>query len=170
MSQKEQELLNKIENKFDIDGKVQRERRIWIKVDNENLVNICKWLQDKGFIHLSSISATDWNEENKFDITYHTWSYDDNVLVTVKTEIDRDDPKVDSVEPVWKENAQIHERELHELFGIDFEGNEDLVPLFLEDWTGPPPFRKDFDWREFVRDEFYDEENERERVYFDRSG
>lgn len=53
MSQKEQELLNKIENKFDIDGKVQRERRIWIKVDNENLVNICKWLQDKGFIHLS---------------------------------------------------------------------------------------------------------------------
>ncbi|MFW6375789.1 MAG: NADH-quinone oxidoreductase subunit C [Thermoplasmatota archaeon] len=170
MSQKEQELLDKIENIFDIDGKVQRERRIWIKVNNENPVEICEWLRDEGFIHLSSISATDWNEEDKFEITYHTWSYDDSLLVTLKTEIDRDNPKVDSVQPVWKENAQIHERELHELFGIDFEGNEDLAPLFLEDWTGPPPFRKDFDWREFVRDEFYNEENERERVYFDRSG
>lgn len=170
MSSKEQEILDKIEKRFDIDGMIQRERRVWLKIDSENLVDLCKWLRDTGFIHLSSISATDWPENNIFEITHHIWSYDDNMLVTVKTEIDRDDPKVDSVEPVWKENAQIHERELHELFGIDFEGNEDLAPLFLEDWTGPPPFRKDFNWREFVRDEFYDEDNERESVYFERSG
>ena len=69
--------------------------------------------------------------------------------------------------PVWYENAQIHEREIHELFGVKFEGNQDLSPLFLENWEGPDPFRKDFNWREYVRDKFYDKKNEREKVYYD---
>ena len=36
---------------------------------------------------------------------------------------------------------------------IVFDGNKNLTPLFLEDWDGPPPFRKDFNWREYVRGE-----------------
>jgi len=56
---------------------------------------------------------------------------------------------------------------MHELFGVEFEGNQDLAPLFLEDWDGPPPFRKDFDWRDYVREREYDKENERERAYWD---
>ena len=118
-------------------------------------------------MHLSAISVTDWVEKGKYELTYHLWSYEDKMLVTVKTKIDRDRPVIDSVAPIWKENAQIHERELHELFGVDFKGNSDLSPLFLEDWSGPPPFKKDFDWREYVRKEFYDRENERERVYYE---
>ena len=43
------------------------------------------------------------------------------------------------------ENAAMHERETWEMFGIKFRGNRMLKPLFLEDWRGPPPFRKDFD-------------------------
>jgi NADH:ubiquinone oxidoreductase subunit C len=37
----------------------------------------------------------------------------------------------------------------------------------LENWEGPNPFRKDFNWREYVRNKFYDKKNEREKVYYD---
>ena len=39
--------------------------------------------------------------------------------------------------------------------------------LFLEDWEGPPPFRKDFDWGKYVREKYYNKKNERENIYFE---
>jgi len=167
MDTKETGLLDEIKSKFKVDGRVQREQRIWISTDGSKLMEVCKWLKDGGFTHLSAISATDWLKDGKYELTYHLWSYDDNILVTVKTKIDRKNPSIDSAVPVWEENAQIHERELHELFGVKFKGNPDLSPLFLEDQEDVHPFRKDFNWREHVREKFYNKENEREAVYYD---
>ena len=167
MVTKEVELLNEIKSKFKIDGRVQREKRIWVSTDVNKLIEMCKWLKERGFVHLSAMSVTDWLNEGNYEITYHLWSYDDKMLVTVKTKIKRNNPSIYSVTSIWEENAQIHERELHELFGVKFKGNQDLSPLFLEDWDGAPPFRKDFDWREYVKEKFYNKENEREAVYYD---
>jgi NADH-quinone oxidoreductase subunit C len=167
MTKKETKLLGEIKTKFKINGRIQREHRIWVTINANKLIEICKWLKEKGFVHLSAISVTDWLEKGKYELTYHLWSYDDLILVTIKTNINRSKPEIDSVSSIWSENAQIHERELHELFGVKFNGNKDLVPLFLENWQGPAPFRKDFCWRDYVRKEFYDKENQRERVYYD---
>jgi NADH-quinone oxidoreductase subunit C len=164
---KEDKFVEDISTKFKVVGKVQRERRVWVTIDKNNLIALCDFVKELGFEHLSAISVTDWPEEGTFELTYHLWSYSKKILLTVKTKLNRANAIVDSVVPIWKENAQIHERELHELFGVKFEGNEDLTPLFLEDWDGPPPFRKDFDWREYVRQECYDQTNERERAYYD---
>jgi NADH-quinone oxidoreductase subunit C len=167
MTKKETALLDEINTKFKTNGRIQREHRIWVSINVNKLIEICKWLKEKGFVHLSAISVTDWLEKREYELTYHLWSYDNKMLVTVKTSINRNKPIVESVSPIWGESAQIHERELHELFGVNFKGNKDLLPLFLENWQGPAPFRKDFDWREYVRKEFYDKENKREVVYFD---
>ena len=167
MDTKETELLDEIKSKFKVNGRIQREQRIWISTDENKLMEVCNWLKDRGFTHLSAISATDWLEDGMYELTYHLWSYDDKILVTVKTKIDRENPSIDSVTPIWKESAQIHERELHELFGVKFKGNPDLSPLFLEDQEDVHPFRKDFNWREHVREKFYNKENEREAVYYD---
>ena len=167
MGTKETELLDEMESKLEVDGRIQRARRIWVSTDKNKLMKTLNWLKDRGFVHLSAISVTDWLEEGRYELTYHLWSYDDEILVTVKTKIDRESPAIDSVTPIWNESAQIHERELHELFGVKFKGNPDLSPLFLEDWDELPPFRKDFDWREYVREKFYDKKNEREKVYYD---
>jgi len=167
MDTKEAEMLDEIKSKFKVDGRVQRKQRIWVSTDKNKLIEMCNWLKDHGFVHLSAVSVTDWLDEKNYELTYHVWSYDDNILVTVKTKIGRKNPAIDSVTPIWKESAQIHERELHELFGVKFKSNPDLSPLFLEDWEGVPPFRKDFDWRNYVRKEYYSKENERERVYYD---
>ena len=165
--EKGSDILEKINQKFNIKGEQKGNQRIWVSVDKEKLVKVCNWVKDQGFVHMSAISVTDWLDEGTYEVVYLVWSYTDKVLLGIKTRIDRDNPIIDSVLPVWKESAQIHERELHEMYGVVFEGNPDLAPLFLEDWEGPPPFRKDFDWREYVREEYYDKENVREGVYFD---
>ena len=130
-------------------------------------MDLCSYSREIGFEHLSSISVTDWLDDGKYEITYHLWSYTDKILITLKTKIDRKNPSIASVDSIWGGSAQIHERELHEFFGVIFEGNDDLSPLFLEDWDGLPPFRKDFNWREYVKDEYYDKQNEREKSYWD---
>jgi NADH-quinone oxidoreductase subunit C len=167
MSKKETELLAEIKTKFKADARVQKEQRIWIKTDSNKLIDICKWIKEQGFVHLSAISVTDWLEKGIYELTYHLWSYDDKILITIKTSINRKNPAIESVTSIWDESAQIHERELHELFGVKFEGNRNLSQLFIEDWQGPAPFRKDFNWREYVRDEFYDKEKERVKAYYE---
>jgi len=167
MTKKENMLLDEINTEFKTEGRIQREHRIWLSINVNKLIEICKWLKEKGFVHLSAISVTDWLEKGVYELTYHLWSYDDKILITIKTKISRKKPVIESVIPIWQENAQIHERELHELFGVKFTGNPDLSSLFLENWQGPAPFRKDFNWRDYVRKEFYNKKNEREKVYYD---
>ena len=164
--EKESGIERQLASELNIKGEIRRERRVWATVDERMLVKICKWAREHGFEHLSTISVVDWVAEKSYELSYHLWSYKDGVLLTLKTRIDRESPAIDSVSPIWNKSAQIHEREIHELFGVIFETNEDLAPLFLEDWQGPPPFRKDFNWREYVRSEYYDRKNERERSYY----
>jgi NADH-quinone oxidoreductase subunit C len=161
------EILDKIASEFNLECKVRRRGRIWLDAPTEGFVDLCKWLKEQGFKHLSAISAIDWPGEGTYQLAYHLWSYQHKVLITLKVKIDRQNAVMHSVTDVWDGSAQAHEREIHELFGVKFEGNSNLTPLFLEDWEGLPPFRKDFDWREYVGGKYYDRENERERVYYD---
>jgi len=160
-------LIEKINTDLKIKATIQRQKRIWINIKENNLIKTCNWLKKQGFDHLSAISVTDLIEEEKFEITYHLWSYQNKILLTIKTKIDRKKPVIQSVIPIYNENAQIHERELHELFGVKFQGNPDLTPLFLEDWHNTPPFKKDFNWRDYVKKDLYDKKNERETAYYD---
>jgi len=144
-----------------------RERRLWVEINPANIVDACMKVQKIGFEHLSTISAVDWLEEGRFELVYHLWSYQYNTLLSIKTKIDRKKPSISSINSIWDTYAETCEREIHELFGIDFKGNKNLIPLFLEDWEGPPPFLKDFNWREFTMKEHYKEDNPREKVYFE---
>lgn len=166
-NKRQTELLEQICSDFEVQERKQTHKRLWVSIDKRILMDILERTKKAGFNHCSAISATDWPEEEIYELTYHLWSYTDKVLLTVKTGIDRKEPTVESVVPLWSGSAQIHERELHELFGIEFINNPHLEPLFLEDWEGPSPFKKDFDWRDYVREEHYDREDEREKVYWD---
>ncbi|HDK26653.1 MAG TPA: NADH-quinone oxidoreductase subunit C [Candidatus Atribacteria bacterium] len=164
---KEKTILEKIKRKFGREGTIQRAHRVWISIDKEELLDWAKWLRQEGFIHLSAISVSDWLEEKKYKVAYLLWSFEDNILLVLNTKIDRENPVIDSIIPLWGNNAQAHERENWEFFGINFKGNPNLIPLFTENWQGAPPFGKDFNWQEYVRDEYYNKENKRERGYYE---
>lgn len=133
---------------------VSEDKRISLLVKKEEFYQILSQLKDAGFNHLSDVTAVDYIDEQEFELIYHLWSHREKIRAMVKVRIPREVPTIRSVADLWT-GAQIHEREDHELFGINFEGNPNLSPLFLEDWEEIPPFRKDFDTRKYVKEKYY---------------
>jgi NADH-quinone oxidoreductase subunit C len=124
-----------------------------IEVSKEDYLRLAARLRDKGFGRLLTVSAVDWTEAGTYEVYFLVHNLNENVYIKVTTSIQRDNPEVQSLSAIWP-NAAMHEREVWELFGIHFDGNAMLRPLFLEDWVGPPPFTKDFNWREYVKKNF----------------
>ncbi|NHC16010.1 NADH-quinone oxidoreductase subunit C [Motilibacter deserti] len=63
--------------------------------------------------------------------------------VLLRTLADRSAPQVPSLVDLFA-GAAWHEREAHEMFGIDFAGHPGLRPLLLPDGFDGHPLRKDF--------------------------
>ena len=63
--------------------------------------------------------------------------------IFLKADLAEDDLTVDSWLPVYP-GANWHEREAHEMFGIDFHGHPNLVALYLPTGFEGHPLRKDF--------------------------
>ena len=61
----------------------------------------------------------------------------------LRTRVDRDAATVPCLCDVYA-GAGWHERETHEMFGIDFAGHDSLDPLLLPDGFDGHPLRKDF--------------------------
>ena len=127
----------------------------YLKVSKLNYLIVAKYLKDHGFDRLLTVSAVDWIEQEKFEVYFIVHKLRGNLYVKVTTEIPRNNPVIPSLSELWP-NAAVHERETWELFGISFEGNKFLKPLFLENHFEIPPFRKDFDWREYVRKAYFE--------------
>jgi NADH-quinone oxidoreductase subunit C len=94
------------------------------------------------FKYLRCLSGVDHGEQG-LEVVYQLYSFTRKHSVTVKARIPQEEPRVASVTPIWR-GADWHEREAAEMFGIEFEGHPNLVPLLLpEDMTDHHPLRKD---------------------------
>ncbi len=61
---------------------------------------------------------------------------------------------MESVHDIWPTTAT-YQRELHEMFGIDFPGSPRLEEDFiLEGWHDIPPYRREFDTKKFSEENF----------------
>ena len=81
--------------------------------------------------------------EPRFELNYHLVSIPKRLKVRLRVKLSGDDPVVDSLVPVWP-GANWLEREIFDLFGIQFTGHPDLRRILLpEDWEGYP-LRKDY--------------------------
>lgn len=135
--------------------RVVRERRIVGTIPADRVHQFGSMLRDRvGVEHLSAISCVDWIAEGQFELVYHFWSYRDSCLVMAKTRIDRDRPHMPTMTDLWQP-AKFFERDIHEMFGVVFDGNEDLEKYILTEWSGPPPMRKDFVTRSFAHEHFH---------------
>ncbi len=113
-----------------------------IRPDHLNAVaRLLKGEEEIGMDMLLSISGVDYPES--ITVVYHIFSIKNNHSLVLKVDLPRDNPKVDTVENVWKA-ANWHERETYDLFGVVFEGHPDLRRILLpDDWEGHP-LRKDY--------------------------
>ena len=75
----------------------------------------------------------------------HSMKYKHKIEVYIQ--ISKSEPKVPSVEQIWR-IADWFEREIYDMYGIEFEGHRDLRRILLpSDWEGFP-LRKDYKFPE----------------------
>ena len=105
------------------------------------------------FGHMSHMSVVDWLEDNELELVWILWSYEEKIQLFARTRIPRENPSFITTQKLWRQ-AHTYEREFHELYGVDYEGHNELTDFVLEDWDGPPPMRRDFDTVAFVNERF----------------
>lgn len=92
--------------------------------------------------HLFCLTCIDW--KTHLTMVYHLSSTAHRQTVVVKMDLDRNDPMIDTVCDLWR-TAEFHEREVYEMFGVQFKGHPDLRRLILTDDFNGYPLRKDFE-------------------------
>jgi NADH-quinone oxidoreductase subunit C len=101
-----------------------------------------KFNEQLGFDYLSELHGTDF--QTHMEVYVHLYSYKKNQSVALKVKIDRDNPEIDSLVPLWP-GANWPECEAYDLLGIRFKGHPNLIRIFLgENWVGHP-LRKDYE-------------------------
>ena len=160
-------MINKLKQKLlsdfnDIQVNIPEDNRMIVNTKKESLLSLLSYLKNMGFNHFAMLSCVDWIDENEFELIYILSAYPENdeqyqdiekKNIILKTRISREKAKFITIIDIF-ENAEPYEREIHEMFGIHFEGHPRLTPLMLERDYKIPPFRKDFDTNEYVKNTF----------------
>lgn len=115
-------------------------------------VDVADWLTFAGqlrhqeallFDYLFCLTCVDW--KTHLTMVYHLSSTKHRHNMVVKVKLDRNKPEIETVSYIWR-TAEFHEREVYEMFGVNFLNHPDLRLLILPDgWEGKNPLRKDFD-------------------------
>jgi NADH-quinone oxidoreductase subunit C len=101
-------------------------------------------LREQGYRFLSSLHGVDYYpEEPRLGVLYELLDMDRIDRVTVKLRVHTDKPVVDSVVELFP-TADFQEREVYDMFGVQFDGHPDLRRILMpEDYEGFPQ-RRDF--------------------------
>ena len=116
----------------------------YLSVDRSLIPDILRLLRDEEqFDYCVDITAVHYpKREKQFDVVWILYSFPRNERVRVKTQI-ADGASISSSVSIWP-TANWLEREVYDMFGIQFDGHPDLKRILLPDgWKGYP-LRKDY--------------------------
>ena len=115
-------------------------------VKAEQIIDALTLLRDvHHFELLSALTAVDYYPQNapRFHVIYQLTSVSKNLSVQLRVPVNGDQPKVPTAANVYKVGLW-RERELLDMFGIEFEGHPDPRRILMPDGTEGHPLRKDF--------------------------
>jgi NADH-quinone oxidoreductase subunit C len=118
-------------------------RRLTASVPVERVKAVLRASRDDlGCRHLSAMSGVDSGPT--LGVVYHL-SARGGFVLSIRTAVPRDAPRMPTVTDIFP-GANMYEREIHDLFGITFEGHPDPRRMLLtEEWPADVyPLRKDF--------------------------
>ncbi len=146
-------MLNAIKNNFATDDIITKRSDLYkVNVVKERVFELIAFIGNNyDYKTLNAITCTDWIEDEHFAITYILTTIDRKSTFMVQTMINRNEAHINSLVNEFAQ-AEIMERDLAEMYGIDFVGNENLIELSLENWIHTPPLRREFDTLEFVNE------------------
>lgn len=122
----------------------------WARIHRDALVDVCYFLRDHEdfrFDYLRDLCGMDNLNyapyEERFQVVYQLYSLTHQGLLRLKVDCPEEDPRVDSVVPVWAA-ADWQEREAFDMYGIRFRGHPDLRRILMPEDYDYHPQRKDF--------------------------
>ena len=137
-----QDLKNIIENNFP--ETINNFSLDWVEIPIANYLEIITWMKNEPKIdaaQLSNITGVDMIDS--FEIHLHLQSLDLKKLYSMKVILDRENPVIPSLCDLYI-GANLQEREIFDLLGINFDGHPDLRRIFLWEGFAGHPLRKDF--------------------------
>ncbi|MBS4044023.1 MAG: NADH-quinone oxidoreductase subunit C [Chitinophagaceae bacterium] len=95
------------------------------------------------FDYLFCLTCVDF--KSHLTMVYHLSSTTFHHSVVIKSKLDIANPQIETLSNLYR-TAEFHEREVYEMFGVNFLNHPDLRLLILPDgWEGKNPMRKDFE-------------------------
>jgi len=132
--------VNKLQGALNLDKsaiKLMPMNETEIAISKRQLVLAVKTILKSGIWHLSAITCQQL--EDDFILLYHFWKSNG---LSLRIKLEDKDPQIDSICSLIP-GAEYYEREAREMFGIEFLGLPNPVPLLLpDDWQGGYPMRK----------------------------
>jgi len=125
-----------------------------------------EWLLVEGIDYCSNVTGVDYlerevkekitnddgetetvtkTEPGRIDVVYHLYSIRDKTgPLVLKQRTTREGAEVVSLTPVWR-SCELQEREVYDLFGVNFKGHPDLRRILMWDEFEGHPMRKDYE-------------------------
>jgi NADH-quinone oxidoreductase subunit C len=129
-----------------------------LTVARESIVEVCRTLRDRfEYQQLMEIAGVDYpSRPERFEVVYHLLSLTRNHRIRVRVSTDEDVP-VPSVTALWPVAGWL-EREVFDLYGVLFDGNDDLRRILTDYGFRGHPFRKDFPLSGYVELRYSEEQ------------
>ncbi|MCP4631904.1 MAG: NADH-quinone oxidoreductase subunit C, partial [candidate division Zixibacteria bacterium] len=113
--------------------------------------DICGFLKKNSeldFAFLMDVCAIDWlgqdeESDGRFEVFYNLYSLKNKFRLLIRVRLSGSEPDVDSLTSLWQA-ANWLEREVYDLFGVDFTGHPNLTKIVTPDDLKGHPLRKDF--------------------------
>jgi NADH-quinone oxidoreductase subunit C len=125
------------------DAKLDR-GELTVTVPRESILAACEAVKAAGYTFFEDLTAVDWYpQEPRFQLSYHILSQALKQRLRLVVQLDSADASVPSITSAWP-SANFYEREVFDLFGVDFPGHPRLTRIMMPtDWQGHP-LRKDY--------------------------
>lgn len=146
---------------------------LWLPLDKlTEVLTFLKFEITRPYILLYDLTAIDERSRklyngypsNNFSLVYHLYSFERNSFIRLKLALKGEYPTAPSIIKLW-ENASWYEREVFDMFGIRFDGHENIRRILMPlSWEGHP-LRKEHPARATEMGPFrlYDEKIDREQ-------
>jgi NADH-quinone oxidoreductase subunit C len=124
-----------------------RDNRTIIVSDRQAYALLRCLKEEHGCDMLIDVTAVDYLEypdaENRIGVVYLLVNTQTGERLNVKTFVNLPQPKLPSVYSLWR-GADWMEREVYDMFGVEFEGHPDLRRILMPDEFTAFPLRKDY--------------------------
>lgn len=111
----------------------------------ENYIELIQFLKDDDQLGLDfflQLSCIDWKDH--FDIIVHLLSTRDGHKLFLRCKVTKKDAEIETISNIFR-GAEWHEREVYDLFGIQFRNHRDMRRIFLNNDFPGHPLCKDFE-------------------------